>query len=128
MIIAIDFDGTIVEHCFPEIGKPVEGAFEWMKKFQEAGALLILWTMRSNRAKRFYLAEAVRFCEDEGVVFWGVNENPDQIEWTTSPKAHAQICIDDRAIGCPMKDGSVDWSIVGPVVFGLIKEQEVENE
>ena len=48
MFIAIDFDGTIVDHRFPEIGKPVPGAFEWMKKFKEAGAKLILWTMRSD--------------------------------------------------------------------------------
>ncbi len=48
MKVAIDFDGTIVEHKFPEVGKPVPGAIEWMKKWQDAGAQLILWTMRSD--------------------------------------------------------------------------------
>ena len=46
--IAVDFDGTIVDHVFPEIGAAVPGAFKWLKRFKEAGATLILWTMRSD--------------------------------------------------------------------------------
>jgi len=46
MIIAIDFDGTIVDHRYPDVGEPCPGSFEWMRKFQAAGAKLILWTMR----------------------------------------------------------------------------------
>ncbi len=48
LYIAVDFDGTIVDHQFPEIGKAVPGAFDWLKRFKEAGATLILWTMRSD--------------------------------------------------------------------------------
>jgi len=48
MYICIDFDGTIVEHRFPDVGSPVPGALEWMIEFQEAGAKLILFTMRSD--------------------------------------------------------------------------------
>lgn len=118
--IAIDFDGTIVEHRFPEIGKPVPGAIEWMKKFQEAGAELILWTMRSDVDERNYLSEAVGYCRDNGIRFEHVNQNPQ--DWTTSPKAYAHVYIDDSAACCPLRvmgTGArvVDWDIVGPVVM-----------
>ena len=126
MFIAIDFDGTIVDHRFPEIGKPVPGAFEWMKKFKEAGADLILWTMRSDgQANGDVLTEAVKFCEDNGVVFDYINENPQN--WTTSPKAYAHFYIDDRAFGCPLRKNPrmggqpmVDWSKVGPTIMKAI--------
>lgn len=127
--IAIDFDGTIAEHRFPEIGAEVPGAFEWMKKFQQAGAKLILWTMRSDGAPRDrdVLTEAVLFCEQKGIVFFGVNENETQHHWTTSPKCYAHIYIDDAALGCPLLPSArpgarpfVDWSIVGPMVMRLL--------
>ncbi len=120
--IAIDFDGTIAEHEFPEIGKPVPGAFEWMKRFQDFGAKLILWTMRSDGQQSGpVLTQAVEFCRQHGIEFEHINENPQ--DWTTSPKAYAHIYVDDAACGCPLRGnpklGSrpfVDWAIVGPLV------------
>jgi hypothetical protein len=109
-IIAVDFDGTIVEHEFPEIGRPVPGAFEWMKKWQQAGALLILWTMRSDgrtgggRENGPVLTEAVEFCRKNGVEFHAVNANPSQAVWTSSPKVYAHIYVDDAAAGCPLRE------------------------
>lgn len=128
MLIAIDFDGTIVEHEFPEIGKECPGAFEWMKKWQEAGAKLILWTMRSDgQNSGDVLTQTVEFCKQNGVEFYGVNSNPSQ-SWSTSPKAYAKLYIDDAGFGCPLieskKSGNrpmVDWSIVGPSVLRLIQ-------
>lgn len=122
MDIAIDFDGTIADHCFPSIGDPVPGAFEWMKRFQDAGARLILFTMRSDRT----LVQAVKFCQQRGIEFFGLNNNPEQRRWTSSPKAYAEIYIDDAAFGCPLlvNPGGrayVDWSIVGPEVLERIK-------
>ena len=108
MIIAVDFDGTIVEHEFPKIGPAVPGAFEWMKKFQEAGAFLILWTMRSSgQLHGDVLSEAVAYCREQGVEFWDWNTNPHQYTWTTSPKAYAHVYIDDAAIGCPLLENLV---------------------
>lgn len=130
MIIAIDFDGTIVTHEFPEIGTPAPEAIGWMKKFQEAGAKLVLWTMRSDGEShgRKVLTEAVEYCRRNGIEFFGVNSNPTQYRWTTSPKAYAHIYIDDAAFGCPLlpnpKAGGrpyVDWSVVGPAVLELIQ-------
>ncbi len=131
LVIAVDFDGTIVEHKYPDIGKPVPGAIEWMKSFQAAGAKLILWTMRSHGREDGSnpLQEAIDYCANNGVEFWGVNSNPDQHTWTQSPKAYANVYIDDAALGCPLamtlgpKDAkpSVDWSIVGPAVMKLLE-------
>jgi hypothetical protein len=124
MILGIDFDGTIVEHRFPNIGAEAPGAFLWLKRFQELGAKLILNTMRSdNRSDgKNYLQDAIDFCKGNGVEFWGANKNPDQSSWTTSPKVYAHAYIDDLSIGCPMiahpASGLpvVNWAVVGPIV------------
>ena len=125
MFIAIDFDGTIVDHRFPEIGRPVPGAFTWIKRFKDAGATLILWTMRSDSsAYGDTLSDAVKFCRKNGVEFDLVNSNPQ--DWTSSPKVLAHAYIDDAAIGCPLRSNPrmggrpfVDWDIVGPTVMKL---------
>jgi len=144
MIIAVDFDCTICEHAYPDIGDPVPGAFAWLKLFQKAGAKLILWTMRSdvrneaesplgNKANRDYLSEAVAFCGGNGLSFWGVNENPEQASWTDSPKVFAHLYIDDAAAGCPLLKWiatprpMVDWSMVGPMVFEMMEMERIEQ-
>lgn len=128
MIIAVDFDGTIVEHEYPEVGAPVPGSIEWMKKFVEAGARLILWTMRHDSASAGpVLTHAVEYCRSQGVEFWGVNYNPTQHTWSCSFKAYANIYIDDAAACCPLRDSPrmggrpmVDWDVVGPAVLERI--------
>lgn len=97
-IIAVDFDGTIVTHAYPGIGREVPNAIRVLKKLQDQGTQLILWTMRSGDK----LQEAVDFCASKGITFWGINRNPAQHEWTDSPKAYAAIYIDDAALGCPI--------------------------
>ena len=59
--IAIDFDGTIVDHEYPAIGKEKLFAFITLKELQKRGALLILWTFREGRE----LKEAVDYCQSE---------------------------------------------------------------
>ena len=133
MFIAIDFDGTIAEHEFPDIGNAVPGAFDWMKRWQAAGAKLILWTMRSDgrtgegRENGPVLTEAVEFCRRHGVEFFAVNGNPTQACWTKSPKCYAHIYVDDAAFGCPLRPARkagvrpvVDWEQVGPAVLALV--------
>ena len=79
MKIAVDFDGTIVDHRFPDIGKPVPGAFRWLEALQDAGAKLILFTMRSDGQQYGdVLTDAVEFCRKNGIEFYGVNRDPDQ--------------------------------------------------
>jgi hypothetical protein len=134
MNIAIDFDGTIVDHRFPEIGKPVPGAFKWMKRLQKAGAKLILWTMRSDgQSHGDVLSQAVELCRDNGIEFFGVNGNPEQHTWTTSPKAYAHVYVDDAAFGCPLRENPrvggkpyVDWDTVGPKLLAEITGEPKE--
>ena len=125
--IAIDFDGSIVDHMFPSVGNPVPGAVEWIKKFYEAGATLILWTMRSDGPEGDFLTDAINYCEENDLNFAFYNENPQN--WTTSPKAYAHQYIDDAAFGCPLKENPrfggrpyVDWDIVGPAVLEFLLE------
>ena len=96
-ILAIDFDGTIVEDAYPKIGKPRLFAFETMQKLQEKGHRLILWTYRSGRK----LQEAVDFCSKNGIEFYAVNKSyPEEVlDNSTSRKIHADIFIDDRNFG-----------------------------
>ena len=61
LIIAIDFDGTIVEDAYPNIGKPLIFALDTIKKLQADGHRLILWTYRSGQK----LTEAVDFCKEQ---------------------------------------------------------------
>lgn len=129
MIIAIDFDGTIADHIYPDCGEPVPGAIEWIKKFIEAGAKIILWTMRSDHIHGPTLTDAIQFCNDNGIELFGVNNNPFQSDWTTSPKAYANLYIDDLAFGCPLKENPryggqpyVDWDIVGPATLKILQQ------
>ncbi len=97
LTLAVDFDGTIVEDAYPGIGKPRLFAFETLKKLQEEGHLLILWTYRSG----VRLEEAIDFCEENGIEFYAVNRSFPEEEYSPSMsrKINADIFIDDRNIG-----------------------------
>ena len=104
-VIAVDFDGTIVEHRYPEIGREMLFAFSTLKALQQRGHKLILWTIRSGKL----LDEAVVYCRQNGVEFYAVNSNyPEEIlDPNTSRKLNADIFIDDRNVG-----GFLGWSEV----------------
>ena len=121
MYICVDFDGTVVDHRYPDIGAPVPGAIPWLLRLQQHGARLILYTMRSNNMETGdLLRKAVHYMEANGVRLYGVNRNPDQDDWTSSPKAYCDVYVDDSAIGCPLVQiigfarPCVDWETVGP--------------
>ena len=97
-IIAVDFDGTCVEHEYPAIGMEVEGAVEVLRALNKRGHRIILFTMRSGSK----LDAAVKWFEDRKIGLWAVNRNPEQEEWTSSPKVFADLYIDDSALGCPI--------------------------
>jgi hypothetical protein len=97
-IIAVDFDGTIVEHEYPKIGEPVLWAISVLQRIVTAGHKLILHTMRSGQE----LQEAVDYCKDNHIDIFAINENPTQKEWTSSPKIYAHYYIDDASVGCPV--------------------------
>src|ERR1700740_2237346 len=91
-VIAVDFDGTIVEHKYPQIGKEMLFAFETLKALQNKGHKLILWTIRTGDL----LQEAVDYCRSKGVEFYAVNANyPEEVlDEKTSRKVNADIYID----------------------------------
>lgn len=97
MIIAVDFDGTIVEHRYPSIGKEVPFALDALKAIQKAGNRIILWTFRSGKE----LDEAIVFCRERGLEFYAVNKNYPEEEFndTISRKICADLYIDDRNLG-----------------------------
>lgn len=113
MKIAVDFDGTIVTHEYPYIGKPVPHAIETLQELVSKGHEIILWTMRSGRE----LDKAVEYLRKNNIPLYGINENPKQKSWTLSPKAYAPIYIDDAALGCPLIYGIhsrpiVNWRMI----------------
>ncbi|HKL09255.1 MAG TPA: hypothetical protein VJ896_10810 [Bacteroidales bacterium] len=114
MKIAVDFDGTIVDHEYPEIGKPKLFAFETLKALQDKGVSLILWTFRAGKE----LEEAVEFCKKNGIEFYAVNKNyPEEIlDDSISRKINADIYIDDRNIG-GFPGWSAIWQMLNPELF-----------
>ncbi len=121
MIVALDFDGTLVKHTYPEIGEDI-GAVPWLHLAQGAGARFILWTMRDGPE----LEAAVAWCAGQGVILWGVNQNPDQASWCTSPKAFAHLYVDDLSLGVPLirprdERPYVDWERAGPQLMQHIR-------
>ncbi|HPI53275.1 MAG TPA: hypothetical protein PLU10_01215 [Chitinophagaceae bacterium] len=96
-IIAVDFDGTIVEDRYPGIGKPQLFAFDTLTMLQKEGHRLILWTYREGKL----LQEAVDFCREQGITFYAVNKNYPEEEYNeaTPRKLRADLFIDDRNIG-----------------------------
>lgn len=114
--IAVDFDGTIVEHDYPAIGKEKLFAFQTLKELEKRGARLILWTFRAGKE----LDEAVEYCRKNGIEFYAVNKNyPEEIpDETVSRKIDADIYIDDKNIG-----GFAGWSDVWQKLFPFELEQ-----
>ena len=136
--ILVDFDGTVVTHEFPSVGKDI-GAVPILKKLVANGHKLILFTMRSERpfinfngSVRYVLDEAVEWFEKNDIPLYGINTNPEQKDWTDSPKAFGQLLIDDIALGCPIKVDKkksqrpfVDWEKVEELLIekGLIEKE-----
>lgn len=94
-IIAVDFDGTLCENKWPEIGEPNNELIAYLKKRQEAGDKLILWTCRVGEVRD----AAVAWSAEQGLIFDAVNENPPEVlEWMggDTRKIFANEYIDDR--------------------------------
>jgi len=106
MIIAVDFDGTIVEHEYPKIGKEIPFAIDTLKKLQEGHHRLILWSVREGHL----LEEAIEFCRERGLEFYAANKDfPEEHGRGKgySRKLKADLFIDDRNLG-----GLPDWGVV----------------
>lgn len=114
MIIAVDFDGTIVEHRYPEIGKEIPFATSTLKMLMNDGHRLILWTVRRGEL----LQAAVDWCRARGVEFYAVNKNyaEETIDNESGyGKINADLFIDDCNLG-----GLPDWG----EIYKMISEKK----
>lgn len=114
MIIAIDFDGTIVKHRYPEIGDEIPFAIETLKLLQTDQHRLILWTVREGEL----LDEAIAWCAERGVEFYAVNRDyPEEGNEDSgfSRKVKADLFIDDRNLG-----GIPDWG----TIYSMIRKRQ----
>lgn len=106
MIIAVDFDGTIVRHRYPKIGEELPFATETLRMLIREGHRLILWTVREGKL----LDEAIEWCRDRGVEFYAINRDFPEEDATGSGfsrKLKADLFIDDRSLG-----GLPDWGTI----------------
>jgi hypothetical protein len=120
MVIAVDFDGTIVEHRYPAIGKELPFAIETLRKLAEEGHRLILWTVREGQ----YLDDAVEFCRSRGLEFYAVNRDYPEEEKENNQrftrKLKADLWIDDRNLG-----GLPDWGTIYEMVHHRLTYEDL---
>lgn len=117
--IAVDFDGTIVEHTYPLIGKERLFAFKTLKELQKNGALLILWTFRTGKE----LDDAVEYCKKNGIEFYAVNSSyPGETfdNSQVSRKIDVDVFIDDKNVG-----GFPGW---GEIWHMLMEDEQQQSE
>ena len=134
MEICIDFDGTCVTHEFPKVGQDI-GAVPVLKELVKNGHNLILFTMRSDietpksdhpsiiQKGGRYLTDAVEWFKSHEIPLYGVQINPSQRNWTTSPNAYGQLYIDDAALGTPLVHGQHERPFV---CWKTVREKLVE--
>lgn len=118
MVIAVDFDGTIVEDRYPDIGREIPFATDTLRMLIEKRHRLILWTVREGSC----LEEALAWCKERGVEFYAVNRDfPEErrVHDTYSRKIKADVFIDDRNVG-----GIPDWG----VIYRMLTEQKSYRE
>lgn len=139
-IIYLDFDGTVVEHTYPSMGRANFGCIEVIEKLQKAGHTVILNTMRSEfnngsleqalkliNEQYFYIALPVNRDKIELIPISSTEHKIDPGVWDWKQfKQEGIIYIDDICRGIPLKKcvmshGSmVDWVEV--------EKELVENE
>lgn len=120
MIIAVDFDGTIVEHKYPAIGRELPFAIETLKKLRDERHKLILWTVREG----WLLEEALAFCRERGLEFYAVNRDyPEEEKGQNnhfSRKLKVDLFIDDRNLG-----GLPDWGTIYKMVSNKLSYEDL---
>lgn len=123
MTIAVDFDGTIVEHRYPAIGPEKPFATETLRMLMRDRHQLILWTVREGRL----LDEAVAWCRERGVAFWAVNRDfpEEDIERNRdfARKLRVDLFIDDRNLG-----GLPDWGTIYRMISENKSWTDLQNE
>lgn len=120
LVIAVDFDGTIVEHAYPKIGRELPFAIDTLKQLARDGYTLILWTARDGKL----LEEAISYCNEKGLYFFAHNSNRPkgslfESRSGTSHKVIADIYIDDHNLG-----GLPEWPDIYEMITGMVMEKK----
>ena len=106
-IIAIDFDNTIVEEKYPEIGELRKYAGYYINKLYEDGYKILINTCRAEE----YQDHAETFLREKGIKFHQINNNlPESIAFYKQDcrKLSAHLYIDDRCLmGLPETWGEI---------------------
>lgn len=129
-VIGLDFDGTVVRHEYPKVGKDV-GAVKYLKALIKNGHKIVLNTMRGT--KNGDIEDAIKWFEENNIPLYGINRNPNQ-DWTDSPKVYADLYIDDLALGVPkIYDEEtnryyVDWIGVRDILAGAVIEKPLNKD
>jgi hypothetical protein len=120
MVIAVDFDGTIVEHRYPAIGPELPFAIDTLRQLAAEGHRLILWTVREGQ----YLDEAIEFCRSRGLEFYAVNRDYPEEEQERNNrftrKLKADLWIDDRNLG-----GLPDWGTIYEMIHHRLTYEDL---
>ena len=119
--IAVDFDGTLVEDEYPNIGKEKLFAFETLLNLQERGHRIILWTCRNGRT----LDDAIAYCKERGIEFYAVNKSfpEEKFDPKYSRKINADLFIDDRNIG-----ELIGWGEIYQLLIGEENQPKANNK
>ena len=123
MIIALDFDGTMVTHDYPIVGREIPECVNVLTELLEQGHQFVLNTMRSDGRQDGTnpLTDAVNWFNERNIPLVGINENPTQKNWTSSPKVYAELYIDDAALGTPLQY----WDNYGRPCVDWVKVREL---
>ncbi len=127
MVIGIDFNGVLCTHKWPLIGDDI-GAFPWLHQAKKI--MPIRWVLHTGIDGEA-LANAIAWCNERELNFWGININHKQSAWTTTPKLYAHLFIDDLGLGAPIihySDGRrphIDWAKAGPMLLDRINEYKM---
>lgn len=123
MVIAVDFDGTIVENKYPEIGNERPFATDTLKMLIQDRHQLVLWSCREGKL----LEDAINWCKERGVDFWAVNKDFPEEDITKnrhfSRKLKADMFIDDRQVG-----GLPDWGTIYQMITNHKTYEEIIKE
>lgn len=129
MYIATDFDGTIVEHRYPKIGKEIPFATATLRRLQEEGHKIVLWSVREGRL----LDEAVEWLSQHGVEVFAANKDYPEEEYgksrNFSRKLKAEVFIDDRNLGgLPTVGGRPDWGAIYEMITKRISAEQFYSD
>lgn len=125
VIFAVDFDGTLCENKWPEIGRPNLKLIDFLKGTRKLGNKVILWTNRDGEE----LQAAVDWCKEKGLEFDAINDNTkEMIEFygNNCRKIFANFYIDDKNVSPDMWD--LPYIFREPMKYKPNKQLKVEGE